>query len=292
MSYDLFFYKRKDNPVTSNTITEYLSQKLGITDNRGAREWSFENEDTNVYYSFQLEKESAIEEEEDYPDYENTGLSFNLNFMRPSFFGLEAFLFVEQLTKDLDLFIANPQTSVDVLCQSNRHELFENWNASNLSISAAYFDKMGASYFPEEKANKVWAYNVERKKIQAQLGEGYFAPRILFVKHKNSGQVCTLTTWTQHIPNVFPEADYYALHQKYKKFGLFSVNKSIFISRATLIERFGRHLNNFTHEGCKIIHPHQAEQISHLFNSTRPAADSENMFEGIGMHQLFNAKPK
>lgn len=292
MSYDLFFYKRKDNTITSKTITDYLSQKLGIADNRNAREWYFENPDTNVYYSFQLEKESAIEEDYDYPHYKNTGLSFNLNFMRPSFFGLEAFQLVEQLVKDLDFFIINPQASTDVPSQANRHELFENWNNANLNISADYFDKMGSSYLPEEKANKAWAYNFERKKIQTQLGENYFAPRIFFVKHKKDGHVYTLTTWTQHIPTVFPDSDYYALHQWYRKFFIFPVKKSIIISRATLMERFGKCLNDFPHEGCKIIHPEQAAKIAPLFNATKSAFDFENMMEAIEMHHIFNAKPK
>ncbi len=52
MSYELFFYKKKDSQVTEQTIRTYLRENL-TKPNEQNNQWWFENEDTCVYFSFE-----------------------------------------------------------------------------------------------------------------------------------------------------------------------------------------------------------------------------------------------
>ena len=132
MSYDLYFYKRKETNISMDQIAKYLTDNLVGVD-KNAVQWFYENEDTEVYYSFeQNEREDdpeSVELYESFTDFDNTGFSFNLNFMRPSFFGLEAFQFIDQFISDLNLFIFNPQSDSENPYKPSKNELFDNWNS-------------------------------------------------------------------------------------------------------------------------------------------------------------------
>ncbi len=86
MSYDLYFYKQKGTVLSENQIAKYLTDNLvSVTEN--SNQWIYENEDTEVYYSFDHNEPEddpeSIELYESFADFENTHFSFNLNFMRP-----------------------------------------------------------------------------------------------------------------------------------------------------------------------------------------------------------------
>jgi hypothetical protein len=64
-------------------------------------------EDTAVYFrlDFNPTKPETPKDTRVPEDYLDSGLSFNLNFNRPSFFGYEAMPFVEELTKRFGLLV-------------------------------------------------------------------------------------------------------------------------------------------------------------------------------------------
>lgn len=221
MSYDLYFYKQKGTNLSENQIAKYLTDNLVSVDNN-TNQWFYENEDTEVYYSFdQNEPEDdpeSIEFYESFIDFDNTHFSFNLNFLRPSFFGLEAFQFVEQFCKDLNLFVLNPQADREEPYKPTQKELFDNWNKTNLWACIDHFEKMECCYLQLDKSNEIWNYNFNRISLQNKLGEQYFVPKIFFFKTKKSNEVITVATWTEHIPMVIPPADYFLLTRQYKNY--------------------------------------------------------------------------
>ncbi len=188
MSYDLYFYKQKGEDISADKISKYLSDNL-VPANEENTQWFFEHEDREVYFSFDYyetdEKFGPDEEIKPIENFENTNFSFNLNFMRPSFFGLEAFKFVEQFCSDLNLFILNPQSNSGQPYKSNRQEQFDTWNKTNLWASKEHFKKMQSCFLSEEDCIKVWEYNSNRKNMQQKLGDEYFVPKIFFFKIKS-----------------------------------------------------------------------------------------------------------
>jgi hypothetical protein len=294
MSYDLYFYKRKETNLSEIQIAKYLTDNL-VSVNENANQWFYENEDTEVYYSFdQNEPEDdpeSVELYESFADFDNTHFSFNLNFMRPSFFGLEAFQFVEQFCKDLNLFILNPQGDSEQPYTPTQKEQFDNWNKTNLWSSKDHFKEMESGYLQTDKSNEIWNYNFNRISLQNKLGEQYFVPKIFFFKTKKSNEVVTVTSWTEHIPMVIPPADYFLLTRQYKK--LFrTIKDNILVSRQTILNNFVSYFDDFEFKDCKIIHPNNAASVKDKFNSIKSEHTLTDFAERLPMENLYNAKPE
>jgi hypothetical protein len=247
-----------------------------------------------VYYSFdQNEPEGdpeSIELYESFREFDNTHFSFNLNFMRPSFFGLEAFQFIEELLTDLNLFVLNPQSDFENPYKPTKNELFDNWNKTNLWASIDHFKEMESCYFQGDKSNEIWNYNFNRSCLQKELGEQYFVPKIFFFKTKKSNEVLTVTTWTEHIAIVIPPADYFLLTRRYNK--LFrTIKDNILVSRQRIIDNFGSYFDDFEFQNCKIIHPNNAASVKNKFNSIKSEQTLADFAERLPMENLYNAKP-
>lgn len=293
MSYDLYFYKLKGTSLTENQIASYLTDNL-VPASEGSNQWFYENQDTEVYYSFDQnepeEDPESIELYESFEGFDNSHFSFNLNFMRPSFFGLEAFQFIEQFVKDLNLYVFNPQSASENPYKPTKEELFDSWNKTNLWSSSDHFDKTQSCYIPADKSNTIWNYNYNRSRLQNELGDQYFVPKIFYFKTKNANEVITVTSWTEHIPNVIPPADYFLLTRQYKK--LFkTVKDNILVSRLTILNNFGSDFDEFEFPDCKIIHPNNAAKIKGKFNSIKSEQTLADFAERLPIENLYNAKP-
>ncbi len=295
MSYDLYFYKRKNSDLTESQIAEYLTNNLTSTSESNTQ-WFVEDEDTETYFSFDQNEpetdEESIELFENFPDFDNTHFTFNLNYLRPDFFGQFAFEFVEKFIKDLDLFVLNPQSTTDPdnPIKPKAKELYENWSETNSRNSANFFKEYELEFYPLEKSNDFYNYNHNKLALQEKLGDNYYVPKLYLFKRKTDGQIITLCTWTEHIPNVFPPAYYFLLTKKYKK--LFRTVEEVgLISSETFNERFGSFLDNFDFKNCKIIHPDKAEKVKDIFNSTRIEHKLVDFAERAQIDKLVNVKP-
>lgn len=290
MSYDLYFFRRKENSITTNDVENYLSLNLCQKENN---QWFFQNSDTEVYFIFEQTENLESEEEEEefyqnFEDFDNLNFTFILNFLRPTFFGIEAFQFVEKIINDLDLYIFNPQSDKEVPYKPTKRELLENWNSTNLTASKGHFTEQ-CSYLEMEKSNNIWDYNFHRHEIQNKLGGSYFVPKMFFFKTKDENKVITVSSWTEHIPNLIPPADYYLLTKIQKK--LFRTKQeNVFISRETLLSIFGSYFEDYDFVNCKIIHPENAKKIKTIFNATTSEIKLENFAERVQIENLFNSK--
>jgi hypothetical protein len=294
MSYDLYFYKRKGRQISENEIGDYLTKNVTPVDENG-NQWVFENEDTEVYFILDHNEPEDDPETnemfENFSDFDNTHFTFNLNFLRPNFFGLEAFQFVEKFMTDLDLFVIDTQ-SVD---QDNPRkipasEMLATWSKTNLAFSADKFDEFGFKYIPIEQSDDTWFYNFHKQSIQVRLGDGYYVPKVFLMKSKVGNKAITLTTWTEHIPTVIPPADYFLLNKQYKKF-FRTVTETGLISYETLMKNFGNYFEDFNFKGCKIIHPHNAAKVKDIFNGIKFEYKAGDFCERMEMEKLVNAKP-
>lgn len=289
MSYDLYFFKRKESQINENDIANYLSLNLVEEDNN---QWFFQNPDTEVYFIFERTEIVGDDEDqmiENFKEFDNLNFAFILNFLRPSFFGIEAFQFIEKIVKDLDLYIFNPQSDKADPYKPSQEELYENWNTTNLNASSEHFSEQ-CSYLEIEKSNSIWNYNLHRSQIQNKLGNDYFVPKMFFFKTKGDNKIITVSSWTEHIPNLIPPADYYLLTKVQKK--LFRTKKeNVFISQENLISIFGDYFDEYNFVNCKIINPENARKIKSIFNSTTSEIKLENFAERIQIENLFNAKP-
>src|SRR5260221_3148782 len=148
MSFDLYFYTAKNHNLSSEQIAEYLVAKGCVREDEFPQ-WIYSNETTGVYFSFETQPESDDPEDielfDSFRAFENTHFTFNINFVRPNFFGLEAFPFVERFMSELDLYALNPQWQDNSANPSKEtgDAYYSDWSRANLNFSADHFDEFG-----------------------------------------------------------------------------------------------------------------------------------------------------
>jgi hypothetical protein len=294
MSYDLYFYKRTENKLHEKEISEYLNNNL-TSKNENDEQWFVEDEDTESYFSIDYNSldldEETIEIFDKFNGFEFTHFSFNLNFLRPDFFGLFAFEFVDKFIKELDLFVLNPQTSdTEFPFKPIGLELYENWSKLNEVHSVDFFTEYELVFYPIEKSNDFYNYNRNRSNLQEKLGDEYFVPKIFLLQKKSDKEIFTLCTWPEHIPTILPLTDFYLLTKKHRKL-LKTVEESGIISKSVFIDRFENFFDKYEFMNCRIIHPDFAEKVKKTFNSTKFESKLTDFAERVQIDKLVNVKP-
>ena len=289
MSYDLYFYQPKRAALTKDQIAAYLGTHL-VQPNEQGDEWFFANPDTEVYYLFDYSGPDAIDANESFSEYDNTHFSFNLNFMRPSFFGREAFRFTERFMNDLDLYVLNPQSATETPYKATATALFEEWNRINLAASTDHFSDTQSCYLPADQSDQAWEYNFHRQTLQEEAGIDYFVPRVFFFKTRQHHEAFTLAVWPAPLPAVIPPADHYLITRQYKRW-FRTVEDRILVSRQELDELLGRHAAPFHFRDCRIIHPAPAQRLKNKVKALRGGPSLEEFAERLAIENLYNAKP-
>lgn len=291
MSFDLYFYKKKGNNLSGQQIAAYLNDNLS-SQSESDTQWFVEHEDTEAYFTID---QFDIEPEEDvsFPEFENTGFSFNLNYVRPDFFGRFAFDFLTRFIADLDLYVQDPQSQGDddVPFKPKAGELYETWSAINAQHAARTFQEYQLDYYPLEKSNDFYEYNLHKERLQAENEHLCYVPKLYLFKRFSDGQIITISTWTNHIPNLFPPADYYLLVKDYRRV-FRKTQENGLISRQTLENRFGKYMYDFDFKGCKIIYPNDAAQMDDLFHETKFEHSLKLFADRVQMDKLVNVMPE
>lgn len=288
MSYDLFFFKQKDCKTTDSDIRNYLDKRL--TNPQNSDQYWHENKETGVYFCIEYNEPKTDDEIiEGFDNFDNTHWTFNINFLRPQFFGLESFPFVEKFINDLDLLVFNPQTNGDdSLKKYSYTDLFYNWNAINERHSSDLYTEYGLCYLDLEKSNKSWTFNKNRIELQNKIGDGTFVPGIFYFKEHKTGQVSTLSVWPEHISVVIPDVDYFIIQKKIKK--LFGKKESNgLVSIKVIKDTFKDFITN--ENGYDLITPSNSMKIEKLFNELEYIGDFTELGEGITVDKIVNYKP-
>lgn len=288
MSYDLQFYRKKNEAVSKETIETYLNTNL-VSIDAGNTQWFFENPDTEVYFTIEYHDPDPEDAEfqDSFEEFEDTNFSFNLNFSRPTFFGIEAFGFVARFCNDLNLYVLNFQTDAELPYQPNYEQELAVWDKSNRWASQKFFEENQNSFLDQAQSNQIWEYNFNRENLQQRLGGEYFVPKIFFFRIKGTQQTITISSWAENMPILLPPSDYFLLTRLRKKW-FSTVTENALVSREKLLSHLGSHFEEFDFKDCKIIHPEQASQIKAVFDSIKAEKDLPQFAERIAMQNLSN----
>lgn len=287
MSYDLYFFKKKDSTVRKEEIVEYLNQKRNnISDNKD--QWFYQNDSTGVYFSFDFNTPGGDEMFEDISDeFVYTGFSFNINFIRPQFFGKEAFPFVNDFVSHFGFYIVNPQGDATPR-RFEKGELQKEWEETNLRFAKSHFEEMELNFLDEKTSNYTWDYCSLKDDLQEELGEDYFVPTIFYIKPHNSREIKTLCVWTEGIPFVLPKTDYVAILKKYTKFLFLKQEEEGVVNYDTIIRNFGKYFEDKSL--YKILHPEKAKVILKDFNALKLETTIRELGEGVTVEKFVNNK--
>jgi len=286
MSFDLNFYKKGNNNVTTSEMVDFLNT-IPMLESRTEGQIVYENETTGVYCLFETyESEDNDGEKNDFGDFEDTNLCFNLNYVRPDFFGIESFELVEKLIDKFDLFTLDPQAEGEPL-KYRKGQLLKSWLKSNEKISKSYFEEWNLNYLDLEKSNYCWNFCYNKNELQEKLTEKYFVPNIFYVNKNGTVNVETLCVWPEHIPFVLPKVDFVLIQKRVRKF-FRTKEESGLVRYETIIEKLGEYFEN--ENDYKIVHPKNEKNIKSIFNSLEIYTTIEKYGKGISVDKIVNHK--
>lgn len=221
MSYDLFFAPTYRNCGLEEFV-EYFQGRPNYDVDGGTA--SYFNEYTGVSFLFEYNSdaelgdqenelgESELDEEVDADEFR---ISFNINFYRPSFFGLEAANEVIEFVTEFELAVMDPQAE-DEEDVFSAESFLAGWNAGNqfafrAILSNDEYDQHPLTY-PTAGLLETWKWNYERDELQDRLGDDIFVPRIYFMNL--DGKIVTASLWPDAIPICLPKVDYILVLRK------------------------------------------------------------------------------
>ena len=218
MSFDLYCKPNGGAPPIPELKAYFEALPLfsvNDTSDGGVQFW-YRNEVTGVYCSLSYSPLDADEVE----GCGSSGLAFNLNYLRPSFFAYETMPLVEAFCKHFDLLVEDPQEETTQPADAER--LIASWRAHNTNAvrgMAAAEPDFELNYYPETRATEWWHYMTARQSIEDALTEDLFVPSIMFLQSPRK-QLFTMIVWPDGIPQFFPRCDYvYVERQKKRLFG-------------------------------------------------------------------------
>jgi hypothetical protein len=299
MSYDLYFYKKKGNSLTEQTVSDYLNKTIQFNDSDYARQWSYENPETGVYFMIDWNEPNTDKEDieiwDEFEEFENLNFSVTINFWRPRYFGLEIFPIIEKIIKELDLHVLNPQEGdeIEIPKKFNNDYLQNQWIANNDKLSADYFNEMNFKYMHPLKSDAMWWFQLHRKEIEDSLTEDIFVPNFFILNSKEDDQLYTACVWPNHIPIVLPKVDYLIIKKEYKRLFKHVVEDGL-VSYETVIQELGDYFEDFGYNSIpelKVLRQDNANKMKNKFNNLRIYKSVNEFGGGVSRDGFVNARP-
>jgi hypothetical protein len=199
VSYDLFMTPRTGE-IDRERFTAYFAGRPHYKA-EGDQAW-YQNEDTGTYFGFEYSTEAA------------QPLSFNINFIRPSYFAKEAEPEVNAVVRAFDLVVEDPQIDGMGTGEYSSDKFLAGWATGNAFGLKSIAGKQAAHTLhtlPAAEIERIWLWNLERHRRQAELGEAYFVPRIIFLEVE--GMVRSAAVWPDALPCLIPRVEHLIIHR-------------------------------------------------------------------------------
>jgi hypothetical protein len=202
----------------------------------------------------------------------SSGLSFNLNYVRPSFFAYETMPLVEAFCKRFNLIVEDSQE--ETMGPADASHLIESWRAHNARAMGAMTEvakeeDMELHYLPEPRATEWWRYMFLRQGIEDAVTEDIFIPALLILMSPVK-QLFTMIVWPKGIAQFFPPCDYvYVQREKKRMFGTKEETglvpyKSVFETVAPILDDY-----QFGDLQLKYLSPDKTQMTSRLIKTLK-----------------------
>ena len=266
MSFDLFFCRPDRSIPSIPELKAYFSTlphfQTNDADDGGVQFW-YQNEATGVYCDFSYSPLDATELE----GCGASGLSFNLNYVRPSFFAYETMPLVEAFCKRFDLTVEDHQA--ETKGPADASQLIASWRSQNAKamgsmVQMAKEEGMDLHYLPEQRATEWWRYMRVQQKLEQLMTDDIFVPSVLILLSP-AKQLLTVMVWPQGIPQFFPPCDYvYVSREKKRIFG--TKEEAGLVPYRSVLATIEPLLDDYEHEGLQIkyLNPEKTAGVAQL----------------------------
>ena len=91
MSFDLYFYKKKDNTLKEQDVAAYLTTNLPFNISESTRQWDYENTETGVYFVIEWNKSDELDFLEEFDEFICLNFTFQSKFSQTEIFRIRKF---------------------------------------------------------------------------------------------------------------------------------------------------------------------------------------------------------
>jgi hypothetical protein len=285
MSFDLYFCWQKNERVDFDAVWAWANRR-GNFSRTDSQLW-YENPNTGVYFSLDFDPQGSVSTD-DSPipgNYFDSGLSFNLNFNRPSFFGYEAMPYVEELANRFGLSVVDNQADVGsvLMTQPESKVLVESWLRHNAWAIHTILEDPSFSNplrMPIASSLYLWRYSIAREDLERSCGEEIFVPHLVPVRRKGTTLVGRAVTCTQGVPMIVPEADWVFVVVREKRiFRIKEKHRVGVIGIETFRELLRDCIKTFEWPALQvgIIRPESSEKVGRILQSVEHMLDSSEL---------------
>ncbi len=274
MSYDLYFYRRKDNQLTNSEIVSEIKKLVPKNISDVDTQINYENERTGVYFLIDFNEPNTEKEDIEifdcFDNFEGLNVNASINFFRPDYFGKEIFPIIANFTDKLDLYVLNLQEF-----DESRHkplkwsakELINHWTEHNSIASKKYAQEYELKFMDKEKSDFLWNYTSQIDKLEGEIKEDIYVPNPLVLQNQESKELFTAIAWTQSIPLILPKVDFVIILKKYKR--LFkNVEEIGMVKYQDILEKFASEFEVYDSESkLLILRQSNADRIKKKFNA-------------------------
>lgn len=223
-----------------------------------------------------------------------TKFLFNINYFRPNFFGMYANDIIKQILTGSDLYILNEETGNHPLpYQPTGTELFEEWNTiNNMSLEqlSTLAQDQDRDICDENKSMYFYKYCVNIEKLQKELTDEIYVPKLYLCKDKVSNNVVSVCIWTNNIPILLPKADFYVL-TKIIQYEPTPILARVTVSYDEFNKLFEKFMNIYNYEDCHIIDSLNSNKCKDIFNAQAGNPDYNNILSNtIDVTHLITKK--
>jgi len=296
MSFDLFFCWREHKRIDFEAVVKW-AETSGCFKRESSQLW-YQNPDTGVYFSIEYVA-TPPDDPEDSPvpaDCNDTGLSFNLNYNRASFFGYEAMPVVARLVQDFSLGIYNPQSGEDadgVRYGVEAESLLNSWLDHNRRAISALLQQNAAlrEHMPTAKSLRMWRYMSHKKELEQRLAaEDIFVPKIVPLQHKEARKLELGFVCSEGVYCLVPAVDWVFIVRPKKRFFKSKGDTEIgIISYATFLELMRHLLQPFDDDDLTQIKRESAEEMTRIIRRF-DLPDNRGDFKLAGMDSFIDSE--
>ncbi len=206
MSHDLYFRSRSPDTANPHDFAAWFRPREHYQVNDAHAVYF--NRRTGVSFEFRYNEEFDEADGGARDDRPLLPVAFNLNYVRPHVFALEAEPEVAEFVRQFDLAVLDPQPEGMGEGEYTAEGFLRGWNAGNEFACRAARSQSPDQPFPmlpARRIEQIWRWNFDTDRRRREIGSRLYVPTILLCAFE--GRVQSAVAWARGVPILLPDVD-------------------------------------------------------------------------------------
>ena len=304
MSHTLIYYKpstrSEPSPARIQEVLATLPHSIRTGD-EGDFHYTFANQATGVEFSLEYRDSRGrdLEDEDGYAFFQRdpVGLVARIDYLRPSFFGLEAMPWLAYVASELDLEILDPQhedgSAAGPACYTVK-QLFESWDRSNTRATRTLLSQEGIEMAraPRAVLEAWWRYQMAVPELREQYAGGPAVPAPSLMQDAR-GRVTSLVIWNFPEPVVLPATvETVFVNRERRRYRFFRVEEAGSVRTGTLLGVLGSSLDHHDEPVPHVVFDPGRLAAPQLEAAERLSLDTRIHYHTVNPTRLTDVEPE